>query len=329
VAYGEENRDWGGAFAVYQGLTECLPYRRLFNSPISEAAIVGTACGYALEGGKALVELMYCDFLGRAGDEVFNQMAKWQAMSGGFCKMPVVLRVSVGSKYGAQHSQDWTALCAHIPGLKVVFPATPHDAKGMMATALSGSDPVVFFESQRLYSSQTEIFFPEGVPAEYYRTPIGTPNVVKQGKDLTILTFGATLYRAQEAAQRFEQEFGVSVELIDGRSLVPFDYEQVVASVKKTGKIILASDACERGSYMHTVASNLTQLAFDHLDAPPVVLGSRNWIVPPAEMEPDYFPQPNWFLDAYHAHLKPLAGYTPTEDFTAPSLLAQAKYGVA
>ena len=329
VAYGEENRDWGGAFAVYQGLTECLPYRRLFNSPISEAAIVGTACGYALEGGKALVELMYCDFLGRAGDEVFNQMAKWQAMSGGFCKMPVVLRVSVGSKYGAQHSQDWTALCAHIPGLKVVFPATPHDAKGMMATALSGSDPVVFFESQRLYSSQTEIFFPEGVPTEYYRTPIGTPNVVKQGKDLTILTFGATLYRAHEAAQQLETDYGISVELIDGRSLVPFDYEQVVASVKKTGKIILASDACERGSYMHTVASNLTTLAFDHLDAPPVVLGSRNWIVPPAEMEPDYFPQPNWFLDAYHAHLKPLPGYTPTEDFTAPSLLAQAKYGVA
>lgn len=328
VAYGEENRDWGGAFAVYQGLTECLPYRRLFNSPISEAAIVGTACGYALEGGKALVELMYCDFLGRAGDEVFNQMAKWQAMSGGFCKMPVVLRVSVGSKYGAQHSQDWTALCAHIPGLKVVFPATPYDAKGLMATALSGSDPVVFFESQRLYSSQTEIFHPEGVPAGYYRTPIGEPKVVKQGKDLTILTFGATLYRALEAAGRFEAEFGVSVELIDGRSLVPFAYEQLVDSVKKTGRIILASDACERGSYMHTVASNLTTLAFDYLDAPPVVLGSRNWIVPPAEMEPDYFPQAGWFLDAYHTHLKPLPGYTPVEDFTAPSLLAQARYGV-
>ncbi len=109
VAYGEENRDWGGAFAVYQGLTEALPYHRLFNSPISEAAIAGTAVGYALEGGRPLVELMYCDFLGRAGDEVFNQLSKWQSMSGGLLKMPVVLRVSVGSKYGAQHSQDWTS----------------------------------------------------------------------------------------------------------------------------------------------------------------------------------------------------------------------------
>ncbi|NLG24288.1 MAG: dehydrogenase, partial [Clostridiales bacterium] len=151
VAYGEENRDWGGAFAVYRGLTEAMPYHRLFNAPISEAAIVGSGVGYAMAGGRALVELMYCDFLGRAGDEVFNQMSKWQSMSAGVIRMPLVLRVSVGSKYGAQHSQDWTALAAHIPGLKVAFPATPYDAKGMLAAALSGTDPVVFFESQRIY----------------------------------------------------------------------------------------------------------------------------------------------------------------------------------
>ena len=107
------------------GLTESLPYHRLFNSPISEGAIVGSAVGYGMCGSRAVVELMYCDFLGRAGDEVFNQLPKWQAMSAGILKMPVVVRVSVGSKYGAQHSQDWTSLCAHIPGLKVVFPATP------------------------------------------------------------------------------------------------------------------------------------------------------------------------------------------------------------
>ncbi|MBD3243875.1 MAG: dehydrogenase, partial [Chitinivibrionales bacterium] len=151
VAYGEENRDWGGAFAVYRGLTEALPYHRLFNSPISEGAIVGSATGYAMCGGRVIAELMYCDFLGRAGDEVFNQLPKWQAMSAGLLKMPVVLRISVGAKYGAQHSQDWTSLCAHVPGLKVVFPSSPYDAKGLLNTALAGTDPVVFFESQRNY----------------------------------------------------------------------------------------------------------------------------------------------------------------------------------
>ena len=135
---------------------------------------MGTAVGYAIEGGRSLVELMYCDFLGRAGDEVFNQLAKWQAMSGGLLRMPVVVRVSVGSKYGAQHSQDWTSLVAHIPGLKVVFPATPYDAKGLMNAALTGTDPVIFFESQRLYD-QPEVFVPGGVPEGFYEIPFGVP----------------------------------------------------------------------------------------------------------------------------------------------------------
>ena len=125
IAFGEENRDWGGAFGAYRGLTEAIPYHRLFNTPISEAAIVGAAVGYALAGGRAVPELMYCDFMGRAGDEIFNQMAKWQAMSANVLRMPLVLRVSVGMKYGAQHSQDWSSIVAHIPGLKVYFPATP------------------------------------------------------------------------------------------------------------------------------------------------------------------------------------------------------------
>ena len=171
VAYGEENRDWGGAFAVYRGLTEALPYQRLFNSPISEASIIGTAIGYAMCGGRVIPEIMYCDFLGRCGDEVFNQLPKWQAMSGNVIKMPVVIRVSVGSKYGAQHSQDWSSLVAHIPGLKVCFPATPYDAKGLMNTALQGTDPVVFFESQRIYDIG-EQFHEGGVPEGYYENPL-------------------------------------------------------------------------------------------------------------------------------------------------------------
>lgn len=327
VAYGEENRDWGGAFAVYQGLTESLPYYRLFNSPISEAAIVGTAVGVAMEGGRPLVELMYCDFMGRAGDEVFNQMPKWQAMSAGLLKLPIVLRVSVGAKYGAQHSQDWTALCAHIPGLKVVFPATPYSAKGLLASALSGNDPVVFFESQRLYN-QVEIFQPEGVPQEYYRLPLGEPALRKEGKDLTIVTFGATLYRAMDAAKRFENEFGISVEVFDGQTLVPFNYEPIVDSLKKTGKLILASDACERGSYLHTMAGQISQIAFDLLDAPIGIIGAPNWIVPPAEMEEAYFPQAFSFLDAYHQQIKPLPGYTPQIPRTSRDFIELNKRGI-
>ncbi len=327
VAYGEENRDWGGAFAVYRGLTEALPYHRLFNTSISEGAIVGTAVGYALEGGRALVELMYCDFLGRAGDEVFNQLSKWQSMSGGLLRMPVVVRVSVGNKYGAQHSQDWTSICAHIPGLKVVFPATPYDAKGLMYSALTGTDPVIFFESQRIYD-QPEEFVEGGVPKGYYEVPIGEPAVRKEGTDLTVLTVGATLYRALEAVKVLEEKYHISCEVIDARSIVPFNYERVIDSVKKTRKILLASDACERGSALHTMASKITEFAFDELDAPPVVLGARNWITPPDELEDAFFPYPQDFLDEVHEHILPLAGYTPARRRDTVNLMARSVAGL-
>jgi 2-oxoisovalerate dehydrogenase E1 component len=327
VAYGEENRDWGGAFAVYRGLTEALPYHRLFNSPISEGAIVGSAVGYALEGGRPLVELMYCDFMGRAGDEIFNQLAKWQSMSGGLLKMPVVLRVSVGSKYGAQHSQDWTSMCAHIPGLKVVFPATPYDAKGLMNAALVGTDPVIFFESQRTYD-EPEQFVKGGVPAGYYEVPIGEPDIKRVGKDLTILTIGATLYRALDAARQLEDKWGISCEVIDARSIVPFNYSKVIESVKKTRKILLASDACERGSALQTMAAKITQFAFDELDAPPVVVGARNWITPADEVEDAFFPFPVDIINAVHEHIMPLKGYSATRDCSNADQLRRNAEGI-
>jgi 2-oxoisovalerate dehydrogenase E1 component len=326
VAYGEENRDWGGAFAVYSGLTEALPYHRLFNSPISEASIIGTAIGYAMCGGRVVPEIMYCDFLGRCGDEVFNQLPKWQAMSGNVLKMPVVIRVSVGSKYGAQHSQDWTSLVSHIPGLKVAFPATPYDAKGLMNTALQGTDPVIFFESQRLYDIG-EQFHKEGVPAEYYEIPFGEPDVKREGTDVTILTVGATLYRALEGAKLLEEQ-GISAEVIDARSIVPFNYEKVIESVKKTGKIIVSGDASARGSFLNDIAQNITELAFDYLDAPAVVVGSRNWITPAHELEDKFFPQPHWYVDAIHQKIAPIEGYTPQQNFTELEQIRRSKAGV-
>ncbi|MFW5729236.1 MAG: alpha-ketoacid dehydrogenase subunit alpha/beta [Spirochaetota bacterium] len=327
VAYGEENRDWGGAFAVYRGLTEALPYHRLFNSPISEGAIVGTGIGYALSGGRAVVELMYCDFMGRAGDEIFNQASKWQSMSAGVLKMPLVIRVSVGSKYGAQHSQDWTSLVAHIPGLKVMFPATPYDAKGMLNLALRGTDPVVFFESQRLYD-MGEIFVEGGVPEGYYEVEEGMPALRRVGKDLTILTIGATLYRALEAADHLKERYGLEAEVIDARFLNPLDMEPIVESVRKTGRIVMSSDAVDRNSFLHTVASNLSQVAFDYLDGPPVVVGSRNWITPAFEMEDSFFPQKEWILDAIHERVLPLPGHEVTTVQTNGEILRRYRQGV-
>jgi len=327
AAFGEENRDWGGAFAVYRGLTEALPYHRLFNTSISEGAIVGAAVGYALSGGRAVPELMYCDFLGRSGDEVFNQLCKWQAMSAGVLKMPLVLRVSVGSKYGAQHSQDWSSLLAHLPGLKVMFPVTPYDAKGMLNLALRGTDPVVYLESQRVYDIG-ELFVPGGVPEGYYEVEEGEPAIRRTGSDITIVTIGATLYKALDAADILSSKYGMKAEVIDARFINPLRYEKILDSVRKTGRCILASDACERGSFLHTMASTISQLAFDSLDAPVAVVGARNWITPCAEMEEAFFPQKEWILDTIHERVVPLAGHSVTTEQGAGEMLRRNARGV-
>ena len=327
IAYGEENRDWGGAFACYRGLTELLPYHRLFNSPISEGAIVGTACGYALSGGRVCVELMYCDFMGRAGDEIFNQIAKWQSMSAGILKMPVVVRVSVGNKYGAQHSQDWTAMVNHIPGLKVYYPATTNDAKGMLNLALAGTDPVIFFESQKTYGVG-EMFEKDGVPEGYFETEEGEPAVRTQGKDLTLITLGPVLYSGMKVVEEMKEKYGMEVELIDLRFVNPLNYDKIIESVKKTGRVVLASDAVERGSALHNIASNITTLAFDYLDAPPVVIGCKNWISPAAEMEKDYFPQASWIIDAIHERIVPLPGHVVKFNYTNGEMQRISRLGV-
>lgn len=327
VSFGEDLRIWGSAYGAYKELEHSVPYHRLFNSAISESAIVGASVGYAMMGGRALPELMYCDFLGRAGDEVLNQLAKWQAMTAGQIKMPVVLRMGVGAKYGAQHSQDWSSICAHVPGLKVVFPVTPYDAKGLLNAALAGSDPVIYLENQGLYS-MGELFKEEGVPDHYYEITIGEPDIKRVGSDLTILTIGATLYKAMDAAKIFEEKYGVSVEVIDARSVVPFNIEPVLDSVKKTGRLIVASDACQRGSIINDFAINVTNALFNYLDAPPVVLGARNWITPVYELEGDFFPQADWFLDAYHQKIQPLKGYTAKRPFTTVESLRRSKNGL-
>ncbi len=327
TAYGEDVRDWGGAYAVYRDFMEFLPHSRLFNSPISEAAIVGTGVGYAMMGGRAVIEIMYADFIGRCGDEVFNQMSKWQAMSAGILKMPLILRVSVGAKYGAQHSQDWVALCAHIPGLKVMFPATPYEAKGVMQAALNGTDPVIIFESQRIYDKGEE-FHEGGVPAEEYEWAPGATDKVRNGKDITLITIGATLYRALDAAKELSEKYGMEADVINLPSLVPLDYSAILESVQKTGRVVLTSDACARGSFLNDIAENITNMCFDYLDAPPVVVGAKNWITPPHEFDDRFFPQPSWILDAINEKIVGLPGHVPTQSYTKVEQMRARKLGV-
>ena len=327
ILFGEDVREHGNSFGVLQGLYESVPRHRLFNAPIAESSIISAGVGYAMCGGRAVPEIMWCDFLGRCADELFNQLAKWQGMSAGSIQMPCVVRVSVGAFYGAQHSQDWSSLCTHIPGLKVVYPASPYDAKGLLNSALCSSDPVMYFESQKLYDFG-EWFAKDGVPADYYEVPLGKCDIKRAGSDLTILTIGPALYPALDAAKVLSEQYGIEAEVIDARTLVPFDYDTVIESVKKTNRIVILGDSCERGSYTKTLSSNITEFAFDHLDAPPVALGSQNWVSPCPELEKFFFPQKEWILDAIDARIQKLPGHVPTTNMTEEEKLRREQLGI-
>ena len=327
ILFGEDVREHGNSFGVLSGLFESVPRHRLFNTPIAESAIVSAGVGYAMLGGRAVPEIMWCDFLGRCADELFNQLAKWQGMSAGILRMPCVVRVSVGSAYGAQHSQDWSSLAAHVPGLKILYPATPYDAKGLLNSALASSDPVMFFESQKLYD-MGELFARDGVPGDYYEVPMGKAEVKRPGRDLTILTVGPTLYPGMDAAAELSARWNLEAEVVDARSLVPFDYDTVLASVARTGRIVIVHDACERGGYAKTLAANIAEFAFDDLDAPPVSLGSRNWVSPCPELEKYFFPSKDMIIDAVHQRIRPLPGRVPAFDMSMDEKLRHERLGI-
>jgi 2-oxoisovalerate dehydrogenase E1 component len=197
----------------------------------------------------------------------------------------------------------------------------------MLNLALRGTDPVVFFESQRLYA-EPEILVKGGVPVEYYAIEEGEPAIYRTGNDITIVTVGATLYRALEAADVLEEKYGLTSEVIDIRFINPLNYEKIIESVKKTGKVVVASDASERGAFTHNLASNISQVAFDYLDGPVAVVGARNWITPPAEMEEGFFPQKEWILDTIHERVLPLKGHQPTTQQAVGEILRRNKLGI-
>jgi 2-oxoisovalerate dehydrogenase E1 component len=276
IFYGEDVAEYGGAFKLSKGLLETFGRDRVFNAPISEAAICGTAVGAAMIGLRPVVELMYMDFALMAGDQICNQAAKWHYMSGAQVEVPLVIRASVGGGkgYGGQHSQTLESLMAHIPGLYVVYPATPYDAKGLMKSAIRDNNPIIFVESQLLYGEKGL------VPAEEYLVPLGIADVKRSGNDLTIVAWGPAVLDSLRAAERLRTETGATVEVVDLRSLVPLDIETVLRSIQKTGRCVVVSQAVEIGSYTGEVASRIQCEAFDYLDAPIVRVGAKNGIAP-------------------------------------------------
>lgn len=259
---GEDVIAHGGPYAVTRGIAEKFP-GRIRQTPISEAGIVGTALGAALCGMRPVAEIMYVDFITCAMDEVVNQMAKVRYMFGGQTDVPVVLRLPSGTArlIAAQHSQCLEAWFLHVPGLQVVVPSTPYDAKGLMKTALRGKDPVLFIEYKRLYTNEGEV--PEGD----YTIPFGQADVKRQGQDLTIVATGPMVLKALEAAETLAPE-GIDVEVIDTRTLMPMDKATIFASVEKTNRVIVTDEEVRRGGSGAEIAAMIAEDCFDALDAP-------------------------------------------------------------
>jgi 2-oxoisovalerate dehydrogenase E1 component len=300
IFYGEDVAEYGGAFKLSKGLLETFGRDRVFNAPISEAAICGTAVGAAMVGLRPTVELMYMDFLLMAGDQVSNQAGKWHYMSGAQVEVPLVIRASVGGGkgYGGQHSQTLESFIAHIPGMYVVYPSTPHDAKGMMKSAIRDNNPVMFVESQLLYGERGV------VPEEEYLVPLGVADIKRPGSDITLVAYGPAVHDALKAAERLKLESGLSAEVVDLRSLVPLDIETVLRSVEKTGHCLVISHAVHLGSFTGEVASTIQQEAFDYLDAPVMRVGAKNGIAPQSHiLEAVFYPRVEDILAAARAIL--------------------------
>ena len=260
---GEDVETMGGIFACTKGILEEFGHDRIRNTPISEAIIVGAGVGGALTGTKMLVEIQYVDFILHAMDQVINQAAKVRYMTGGKAQVPLVIRAQQGSGRGngAQHSQNLEAIFCHMPGLKVVMPSNPYDAKGLLKTAIRDNNPVMFFEHKVLYNTTGE------VPDDEYIIPFGKADIKREGKDVTIVATSWMVLKAMEAAKMLEGQ-GIDAEVIDPRTLVPLDKDTIINSVKKTGRVVIVHEAhgvCGIGA---EIAFVISELAFDYLDSP-------------------------------------------------------------
>lgn len=282
-----ERDAWGGVLGVTKGLYPQFP-DRVLDTPISESGFIGAAIGAAAAGMRPVAELMFIDFMGVCFDQIFNQAAKFKYMFGGKALTPVVIRTMVGAglRAAGQHSQMLVNIFTHIPGLKVVCPATPYDAKGLLIQSIRDNDPVIFCEHKMLYGLQGD------VPEESYAIPFGEANVVREGKDVTIVTFGRMVHLSNEAATTLASS-GIQCEVIDLRTTSPLDVDTVLESVGKTGRVVVVDESNPRCSIATDISALIAQKAFGDLKAPIEMVTAPHTPVPFADsLEDLYIPNP-------------------------------------
>lgn len=291
---GEDIAKLGGSFGATKDLLKEFGPDRVMDTPISETAIMGLAVGAALVGLRPCIEIMYVDFIGVCLDEIMNQAAKMRYMFGGKAKVPMVMRACCGAgvRGAAQHSQSLEAILTHIPGLKVVMPSNPADAKGLLISAIRDNNPVMFLEHKALYSKKGDC------PEEEYTMPIGKAAVVKKGSDVTIVAWSAMVNKSLTAAKKLEKD-GINAEVIDLRTLVPLDKETIYESVRKTHKLVIVHEAVRTTGFGAEIAANVAEDIFEELDAPVIRVTAPDTSIPSSPiLEDEFMPNEQKIMDA-------------------------------
>jgi len=295
ILYGEDVADYGGAFQATVGLMSAFGRERVFNTAISEAAIVGSAAGMAMVGLRPVAEIMYIDFILLAMDQLGNQVAKTRYMFGGKAKLPLVIRTTIGGGkgYAGQHSQSLEAVVTHFPGLKIAVPSTSYDVKGLLKTAIRDDNPVFFIEHQLLYTDKGY------VPEKEYLIPFGEAVVRREGKDITLISYSNLIKNTLKSAEELSVRYGIEVDVIDPRTLIPLDVDVIINSVKKTGRAAVILQAPETGCFGEHIAFKIQEKVFSHLKSPIKIIAARD--VPPpmsAPLEQDNIPSVERIVDS-------------------------------
>ncbi|SHE50750.1 alpha-ketoacid dehydrogenase subunit beta [Alkalibacter saccharofermentans] len=283
ILIGEDIAQYGGSLKVTGGLYDKFGPDRIRNTPLSESAIVGTAIGSSMLGIRTIAEITYFDFIGVSMDQIMNQAAKWQYMTGGRVNLPLVLRTQGGGYRGngSQHSQSLEAVFTHIPGLVVVMPSSPFDFKGLLKSAIRDNNPVLFIEHKMIYNVKGK------VPEEEYTIPFGCADIKREGKDLTVVATSYMVKMVMDLADELEEK-GISIEVIDPRTLVPFDFETIKKSVEKTHRLVVVNEAHNTCSFAREISARVMEEMFTELDAPVLTVGALDVPIPYAQNLEEY-----------------------------------------